>query len=1099
MDEVRTMQNDADSDGSPVAGSPSKESAVARKRTLQWRGLQRLFALKRGDTQVLARVAPLFAAVTAASVILATFTRAVFLTDHGVATLPWMFLGSSIFTAVVSIGYVSVIEKVALRQRFVGILSLAVVSFALLHLAYPLHPKAVALVQLIWCTGLANLVLVQTWNMTSALVPARQGKRLFPVLAAVSTLGAAAGGLSVSLLLEIIGASHLMWLVLGLFAWALYRIRDIITDLGRMDIAVEDHTAAPLAQRRTRVSHSSGRVLGAGESEIARGFRSIVDTPLLFRLAGLVFLLQIASLIIDFQFSSELKGRYTREQIAGFLGSYYAVANSVAFFVALVATGRIVRVIGVGMSISASAVFVGLGSALYFLAATSGYDWRFWAIVGTSFFERVGQFALSRNAMQMLVMPLETRKGERAKTLIDGVVYRVATAFVSIVLLLLAPSASNLGVFAPAAIAACLGAVAIGLSMGPHYRRALFEGLRARRVDADTDPQMRALMMRSALGEVRQRLEKPEAKEVIQALAMIRDMGLPVTVEDLLPIARLADPELARRALELMNDLGLEPERAMLLGVLTPDQAPSVLREGLRLLAAYPDKSLVPLVTQFVSHPDAGVARLAAVWIRNVGGEVQVAKINAELLDDLKSAMVARRARAALISGGYTIDDALDLTVLLDDPSAQVRQNAVESMGQIGSPEFIKPLLKALGRTELVPAASAALHRFGAPLLPSVRDFLRAMPPAAVQMRILRVVERIGTPEAVALLMEQADSSVGLVRNNAILSLWRMARDPDKPRPPRSWVHSRVLAEIDRLRHYQTIEQRTFGSTPRNAFFQSELQALRLQAEGRCFRMLGLLHSRAAMHKAYLYYRSPQQRVRSTAIELLDQHLMDPELKAFVTLLERSELTPGGMLATSFDSGIVASYNLADDGLREELTRVEPWLGRVWQWAQPVRNRRLTALPLGRGKLGELVARDPMDMVFQLKGVPLLSDLSGEQLLPLTDVVQTVHVEAGELVFAEGEPGNHLYVILEGEVEVLRGDERVAALGVNECFGEMALLDSSARSASIRALKNVELLALARDDFQDLLDLNPALARGVIRVLTQRLRVATEAVAEEKH
>ena len=85
-----------------------------------------------------------------------------------------------------------------------------------------------------------------------------------------------------------------------------------------------------------------------------RGFRSIRDTPLLFRLAALVFLLQIASLIIDFQFSSELKKGYSREQMARFLGTYYGIANLVAFFVALLATGRIVRVVGIGMSISAA-------------------------------------------------------------------------------------------------------------------------------------------------------------------------------------------------------------------------------------------------------------------------------------------------------------------------------------------------------------------------------------------------------------------------------------------------------------------------------------------------------------------------------------------------------------------------------------------------------------------------------------------------------------------------------------------------------------------------------------------------------------------------
>ena len=137
-------------------------------------------------------------------------------------------------------------------------------------------------------------------------------------------------------------------------------------------------------------------------------------------------------------------------------------------------------------------------------------------------------------------------------------------------------------------------------------------------------------------------------------------------------------------------------------------------------------------------------------------------------------------------------------------------------------------------------------------------------------------------------------------------------------------------------------------------------------------------------------------------------------------------------------------------------------------------------------------------MVFLLKAVPLFSDLSGEQLLPLTDIVQQVHVEQGELVFAEGEPGDHLYVIVEGEVDVLNGGERRASLRVKECFGEMALLDASPRSASCRAHTNLELLAIARDDFQDLLDLHPALARGVIRVLTQRLRAANEHAAEAK-
>ncbi len=1071
------------------AASHARSSSLHRPARLVT-FLQDLFALKAADLPILLRVAPVFAVVTAISVVSATFTKAVYLDVQEAKNLPWMFLSSSLFTAIASIGYVSVIENIPLIKRFLGLLGIGLLTFTGLQFAYPLAPKGVALVQLVWCTAICNLVLVQTWNAISALLPARQGKRLFPVLAAVSTLGAALGGVSVSLAMKVAEARQLMWLVLLLMAWLAARISPIIHELESMDSSAEDLSGpSPVARRSAAV------VKVGGDSEIARGFKSIFNTPLLLRLAGLVFLLQVASLILDFQFSSELKIRYRREEIAGFLGTYYGIANTVAFFVALMATSRIVRIVGIGMSISASAVLIAGGMAIYWMAGSAGYDWAFWAVVAASFFERIGQFALSRNAMQMLVMPLESRKGERAKTLIDGVIYRVATALVSVVLLILASRHYPPYLYAIPAIFACIGAVGIGLSMGPHYRRALFEGLRARRMDADSDPQTRALMMKSALGEVRQRLAKTEVKEVVQALDMIRDMQLPVQIEDLLPVARSQEPELARRALELMNDLGLRPDAGLLLSLLQRDRAPGVLREGLRMLAHFPNPDLVPLISTYVTHDDPGVARMAVVWLHQVGGHMQHQVIERQLREDLTSTLPERRARAAYISSGYAAAESMDLARMLDDPSLQVRQNAVESMGQIGSPEYLPVLIQALSRPDLVQSATAALQRYGTKVLTPIRQrFEEGLVGTAVLLRLLRIAEKVASADAVQLLMDVVDRSKGVLRSNAIVSLWRLAREADRPKPPRVWVHDHVKREIDLLLRYQFIEQRALGDSSRHVFFLGELQALREQSEARCFRLLGLLTARAAMHKAYLYYRSPAQRTRSTAIELLDQHLIDPELKPFVAIIERASDLGNATTNRTFDSQVPGGYTADGAQLQRELERVEPWLARVWGWTIQQAPAQGWA-----GKAGQGVARDPMDLVFLLKGVSLFRDLSGEQLLPLTDIAQNVHVDAGDLVFAEGEPGDHLYVILDGEVEVLHAGERVAKLGQNECFGEMALLDSQKRSASIRAMVNVELLAIARDDFQDLLDLHPVMARGVIRVLTQRLRNATEAVAEEKH
>jgi CRP-like cAMP-binding protein len=71
---------------------------------------------------------------------------------------------------------------------------------------------------------------------------------------------------------------------------------------------------------------------------------------------------------------------------------------------------------------------------------------------------------------------------------------------------------------------------------------------------------------------------------------------------------------------------------------------------------------------------------------------------------------------------------------------------------------------------------------------------------------------------------------------------------------------------------------------------------------------------------------------------------------------------------------------------------------------------------------------------------------------------------------------------------VLRGGSPVSRLGEREVFGEMALLDPGPRSATVRSETEVRLLRIQSDDFAELLDLRPQIARGVIQVLVRRLR-----------
>lgn len=131
-----------------------------------------------------------------------------------------------------------------------------------------------------------------------------------------------------------------------------------------------------------------------------------------------------------------------------------------------------------------------------------------------------------------------------------------------------------------------------------------------------------------------------------------------------------------------------------------------------------------------------------------------------------------------------------------------------------------------------------------------------------------------------------------------------------------------------------------------------------------------------------------------------------------------------------------------------------------------------------------------VEKVLFLKSVELFSQIPGEDLAQIAVITAEEMREAGEEIFAEGEVGDALFIVMDGRVRVHRKDKTIAELGEREWFGDMALLDAAPRSATVTALTDVGLLKIARDDFQDIMEEKHAISRGVIKVLTRRLREA---------
>jgi CRP/FNR family transcriptional regulator, cyclic AMP receptor protein len=95
---------------------------------------------------------------------------------------------------------------------------------------------------------------------------------------------------------------------------------------------------------------------------------------------------------------------------------------------------------------------------------------------------------------------------------------------------------------------------------------------------------------------------------------------------------------------------------------------------------------------------------------------------------------------------------------------------------------------------------------------------------------------------------------------------------------------------------------------------------------------------------------------------------------------------------------------------------------------------------------------------------------------------------AGQTIFAEGDPGDVMYGVTEGEVEIRVGDRAVETLGPGGIFGEMALIDASPRSATAVAKSACTLVPMDSKRFERLVSYNPFFALQVMRILAGRLR-----------
>jgi len=131
---------------------------------------------------------------------------------------------------------------------------------------------------------------------------------------------------------------------------------------------------------------------------------------------------------------------------------------------------------------------------------------------------------------------------------------------------------------------------------------------------------------------------------------------------------------------------------------------------------------------------------------------------------------------------------------------------------------------------------------------------------------------------------------------------------------------------------------------------------------------------------------------------------------------------------------------------------------------------------------------DAADAAAALANIALFRGLSVRDLAQVADMAKELNFAVGKAITEEGAAGGRFYVLLDGEADVLIGDDVVNNLKAGDSFGEISLIDGQPRTATVVARSPLRTLSLASWNFRPLLKEHPSIAERVMLDLCRRLR-----------
>jgi HEAT repeat protein len=969
-----------------------------------------------------------------------TISMPLFLEYWDASYIPVTYIGIAIVVSSITAVFLKIAEKVSLsRWLWLTVLFIAVTTLILRAGLFIAPSKWLALLLPIWTQTLINLAVLAFWTLAAEIFDVRQGKRLFGLLNAGSWLSYVVAGPFTGTFVNLLGTENLYIVIAVCLLIALF-IQGVII--------------RGMKKHEPQVSESAQQA----QPPLSALFRN----RFILLVFGLAAIWRVAYFVMDAIFYNMTAIQYPNtEDSAIFIGNFFTMVGLLGFITDTFLTGRIISKYGLWAGLLTTPLALILSMSGFAGAGFLVSSWTlglFWFAVAGKFNNEGLGFTLDQSASSILYQPIADSLRPRARAIGEGIIQPAAIGIAGLLLTLLS-NILQYDVLQLSIVYIILAIIWLILSMilASSYPKQLVEAIQKRRIRRDELINVEEINAEVLFKSLKSNYEGT----VIYSLDLLEEVNHPNFKSELIHLLGHPSSKVRVSVLERIERLKPEQAKEKLPDQIEKEELPQTRSAAVQAFSALSAED-VNLILPYLNSNNSADTFGALVGLLKYGGEqgITISREKLEMLAKHKLAKNRLTAAQALRRFGSTgFEDVLEK--FIDDEDVKVQKEALIASGNIKSENLYEKVLLALKHIHTRDTAAKALQASGESALPFIEKGLADESfPKAAKIKLAKVCGNIRGKKVIEVLRKYISASDNDFRKAILSALNECEFRVEKK--SENEIQAQIKKEAEDVRRlYSALRE-----IESNAEMNLISNAIRIElnhARDRIFYLCSFLFDRKAILNARRIILQKHEVKLPYAIETLDT-ILSRDIKNI--LLPLAEELSGSEACKKI--GINEKVSL-----HELAKKSQGWL----------------KICAEGDKMYSVVEK-----VLILKSVNLFKSTPDDALAELSEIISEVEAPAGKNIVIKGEPGSSMFIIVNGKVAVVDGDRVVNTLGERAVFGELALLDTEPRTATIQALEDTLLFRLDQEPFYELMSDRVEVAMGTIQMLAGNLRARVREV-----